>query len=160
MPNRRVHQCGPRPSDQRFRSGNCGRSRRRTVAEQRAVASVAPPAPQRPTVFPESADGLTFYIDGKQYATNDPPHFIARDFHLHQAHFALESVNGVSVKPYHWLDSTNIPNRLHNPDGSVTPGWIKILVDFRGLVIRGEFLYHCHILEHEDHGMMAKILVQ
>jgi FtsP/CotA-like multicopper oxidase with cupredoxin domain len=24
----------------------------------------------------------------------------------------------------------------------------------------GEFVFHCHILEHEDNGMMGKILVQ
>jgi len=24
-------------------------------------------------------------------------------------------------------------------------------------VIKGTFVFHCHILDHEDHGMMAKI---
>jgi FtsP/CotA-like multicopper oxidase with cupredoxin domain len=27
----------------------------------------------------------------------------------------------------------------------------------RNPVIRGEFVFHCHILDHEDKGMMAKI---
>jgi hypothetical protein len=31
-------------------------------------------------------------------------------------------------------------------------------MDFRGAV-EGEFVYHCHILGHEDLGMMANILV-
>jgi FtsP/CotA-like multicopper oxidase with cupredoxin domain len=30
-------------------------------------------------------------------------------------------------------------------------------MDFRDPVIKGTFLFHCHILDHEDHGMMAKI---
>jgi len=30
-------------------------------------------------------------------------------------------------------------------------------MNFRDSVIRGEFLFHCHILDHEDQGMMAKI---
>jgi hypothetical protein len=32
-------------------------------------------------------------------------------------------------------------------------------MDFRGPDIEGEFVYHCHILEHEDNGMMQKIRV-
>jgi hypothetical protein len=32
-------------------------------------------------------------------------------------------------------------------------------MDFRGAVA-GEFVYHCHILDHEDGGMMATILVE
>jgi len=31
-------------------------------------------------------------------------------------------------------------------------------MDFRGAVI-GDFVYHCHILAHEDAGMMATIRV-
>ncbi len=31
-------------------------------------------------------------------------------------------------------------------------------MDFRGPYI-GDFVYHCHILEHEDNGMMAIIRV-
>jgi FtsP/CotA-like multicopper oxidase with cupredoxin domain len=31
-------------------------------------------------------------------------------------------------------------------------------MDFRGAVV-GEFVYHCHILDHEDNGMMANIEV-
>jgi len=31
-------------------------------------------------------------------------------------------------------------------------------MDFRGLDV-GDFVYHCHIAEHEDHGMMAIIRV-
>jgi FtsP/CotA-like multicopper oxidase with cupredoxin domain len=30
-------------------------------------------------------------------------------------------------------------------------------MDFRAPVIAGTFLFHCHILDHEDKGMMAKI---
>jgi hypothetical protein len=31
-------------------------------------------------------------------------------------------------------------------------------MDFRGPLV-GDFLYHCHILDHEDNGMMAIIRV-
>ncbi|MHC5830908.1 MAG: multicopper oxidase domain-containing protein, partial [Nostoc sp.] len=40
----------------------------------------------------------------------------------------------------------------------------KLQMDFRGIQkdtsIIGIFLYHCHILEHEDNGMMASIEVK
>jgi FtsP/CotA-like multicopper oxidase with cupredoxin domain len=32
-------------------------------------------------------------------------------------------------------------------------------MDFRDPEIAGTFVYHCHILDHEDAGMMAKIEV-
>ena len=34
-----------------------------------------------------------------------------------------------------------------------------VLIDFRDPTIKGTFLFHCHILDHEDGGMMAKITV-
>jgi FtsP/CotA-like multicopper oxidase with cupredoxin domain len=39
----------------------------------------------------------------------------------------------------------------------MVPGTLDLLMDFRSPLIRGEFLFHCHILDHEDEGMMAKI---
>jgi len=42
-------------------------------------------------------------------------------------------------------------------DGSWKPGSVTIIADFRSRLIRGTFLFHCHILDHEDAGMMAKI---
>jgi FtsP/CotA-like multicopper oxidase with cupredoxin domain len=33
-------------------------------------------------------------------------------------------------------------------------------MDFRNPEIVGTFVYHCHILEHEDGGMMGSIRVQ
>jgi FtsP/CotA-like multicopper oxidase with cupredoxin domain len=152
----------------------------RVVPLPDAVLAHALPAPsvQRVTVFSEDADGTAFFIDGKQFSHDDPPHFIARagtveewtvlndsdevhDFHIHQVHFIVTAVNGRPTGvPPSWYDSYNIPPRTHNPDGSVTPGWLTLLIDFRDPVIRGEFVYHCHILDHEDLGMMAKISVQ
>jgi hypothetical protein len=32
-------------------------------------------------------------------------------------------------------------------------------MDFRGPGIVGTFLYHCHLLEHEDGGMMGVVQV-
>jgi FtsP/CotA-like multicopper oxidase with cupredoxin domain len=36
---------------------------------------------------------------------------------------------------------------------------VKVRMDFRDPTIAGTFVFHCHILLHEDMGMMHKILV-
>ena len=46
--------------------------------------------------------------------------------------------------------STTTPNQ----------GEVKILIPFTNPVIVGKFVYHCHIMEHEDAGMMAVIQVR
>jgi hypothetical protein len=39
------------------------------------------------------------------------------------------------------------------------PGMLSVLMDFSRAEQVGKFVYHCHILEHEDGGMMAQITV-
>jgi suppressor of ftsI len=41
------------------------------------------------------------------------------------------------------------------PEGSA-----DLIMDFTDPIIRGMSLFHCHLLKHEDKGMMAKILFQ
>jgi FtsP/CotA-like multicopper oxidase with cupredoxin domain len=36
---------------------------------------------------------------------------------------------------------------------------VTLRMDFRDPNIAGTFVYHCHVLDHEDAGMMAKIRV-
>ncbi|MCU1221356.1 MAG: multicopper oxidase type 2, partial [Candidatus Angelobacter sp.] len=35
---------------------------------------------------------------------------------------------------------------------------VDVILDFTNPVIRGMSVFHCHLLNHEDKGMMAKIL--
>ena len=80
----------------------------------------------------------------------------AHEFHIHQIHFLLLARNGVPVvaSNRNYLDMVHIPFwRGKGPYPNV-----KVRLDFRGPDI-GDFVYHCHILEHEDHGMMAIIRV-
>jgi hypothetical protein len=37
---------------------------------------------------------------------------------------------------------------------------VQLRMDFRDPNIVGTFVYHCHLLEHEDKGMMGVIRVQ
>jgi FtsP/CotA-like multicopper oxidase with cupredoxin domain len=37
---------------------------------------------------------------------------------------------------------------------------VRLRMDFRDPNTVGDFLYHCHLLEHEDGGMMGLIRVE
>jgi FtsP/CotA-like multicopper oxidase with cupredoxin domain len=78
----------------------------------------------------------------------------AHVFHIHQIHFrVLSSTNGSEIATLR--DTINVPGW----NGTTTiPTFADLRMDFRG-DIAGIFPYHCHILEHEDKGMMAKIQV-
>ena len=78
------------------------------------------------------------------------------EFHIHQTHFLLLEQNGKPVPPKQrqFLDTVNVP--FWSGKGPYPS--VKVRIDFRGPII-GDFVYHCHILEHEDGGMMAIIRV-
>jgi FtsP/CotA-like multicopper oxidase with cupredoxin domain len=79
------------------------------------------------------------------------------DFHIHQLHFLLLEYMGQQVNEDFLRDTVNVPydngHRLSYPS-------VRIRMDFRDPNIVGTFLYHCHILEHEDKGMMGSIRVE
>jgi FtsP/CotA-like multicopper oxidase with cupredoxin domain len=75
------------------------------------------------------------------------------EFHMHQLHFLLLERNGEPVHSQD-LDTVDLPYW----SGAGPYPSLKIRLDFRDAEA-GDFLYHCHILEHEDNGMMAVIRV-
>ena len=78
------------------------------------------------------------------------------EFHIHQIHFLLTAVNGVPVP----ADKRQLLDMVDIPFWSGTGPYpsVTVRMDFRGSDI-GDFVYHCHILEHEDKGMMQIIRV-
>ena len=78
------------------------------------------------------------------------------EFHMHQIHFELLKRNGVPVPETdrQFLDVVEVP--FWSGTGAYPS--VKVRMDFRGMDI-GDFVYHCHILGHEDNGMMAIIRV-
>ena len=79
------------------------------------------------------------------------------DFHIHQSHFQLLEWNGVPVDEPYLRDTVNVAYwDGHSP---VYPS-VKLRMDFRDPNIVGTFVYHCHLLEHEDGGMMGTIRVE
>jgi FtsP/CotA-like multicopper oxidase with cupredoxin domain len=77
-------------------------------------------------------------------------------FHIHQLHFALIEWNGAPVNEPFLRDTVNVPyfsgKMLQYPS-------VRVRMDFRDPDSVGTFVYHCHLLEHEDAGMMGIIRV-
>ncbi len=76
-------------------------------------------------------------------------------FHIHQIHFQVLAVNGKPLSDSTQRDTIDVPYwKGAGPYPSV-----KLRMDFRDPNTVGTFLYHCHILKHEDMGMMGSIQV-
>jgi FtsP/CotA-like multicopper oxidase with cupredoxin domain len=83
------------------------------------------------------------------------------NFHIHQLHFRVLASDDKFLED-RMLDTINVPVALPDanwsPDDPVTPGSVRLLMRFKQN-ISGEFVFHCHILSHEDKGMMGLIRV-
>jgi FtsP/CotA-like multicopper oxidase with cupredoxin domain len=66
-------------------------------------------------------------------------------FHLHGFFFQVLDVNGVAPTTGEWRDTVNVP-----VDGTVR---LAVLFDERP----GMWMFHCHILDHADAGMMGMV---
>jgi FtsP/CotA-like multicopper oxidase with cupredoxin domain len=69
-------------------------------------------------------------------------------FHLHGFQFQVLDRNGVPEKTRRWKDTVNVPKHE-------TVRFVVRYNDFPGM-----WMYHCHILDHEDHGMMGVLEVK
>jgi FtsP/CotA-like multicopper oxidase with cupredoxin domain len=122
--------------------------------------------PDFTVTFTEDKGG--FYINGKKFSMDDDPMLRVRvgsmqrwrivnstnevhPFHIHQVHFLAYAENGVQSNSPEWLDTVNVP---------AGNGTVDLVMDFTDPIIRGMSLFHCHLLSHEDKGMMAKILFE
>ena len=54
-------------------------------------------------------------------------------------------------------DTVNVP---YSNGRSLAYPSVRLRMDFRDPNIVGTFVYHCHLLEHEDKGMMGTIRVE
>jgi FtsP/CotA-like multicopper oxidase with cupredoxin domain len=116
-------------------------------------------------IFTEDKNG--FYINGRKFSMEEQPMLRVQvgsmqhwrivnatkelhPFHIHQVHFLAYAENGVQSDSPEWLDTVNVP----------VGGSADLVMDFTDPIIRGMSLFHCHLLSHEDKGMMAKILFQ
>ena len=140
------------------------------VAQDIDTLRTHPIARRRSFVFSESMDGDTFFVDGRQFDPSrvdtqvrlgDVEEWTVQNtsgevhaFHIHQTDFLVTEINGVP-QPFDGLhDTVNLPYAVNG-----RPGVVKFIIPFTDRVIVGKFVYHCHILEHEDGGMMAVVQV-
>lgn len=156
-----------------------------TTAPRFAGLATAPVALQRLVYFDEIQPTQFFMAVAGQPETvfnpNAPPAIVAtqgtveewivqnhalenHEFHFHQVHFMVESqknfeINGQVQAPDidgQYLDMVEVPGWDGNPDHPYPA--VRLLIDYRGADI-GTFVFHCHILNHEDLGMMNIIQV-
>jgi FtsP/CotA-like multicopper oxidase with cupredoxin domain len=78
-------------------------------------------------------------------------------FHIHQLHFLLLDYLGKPVNEPFLRDTVNVP---YYKDTMLVYPSVRLRMDFRDPNTVGTFLYHCHLLEHEDGGMMGLIRVE
>ena len=155
-----------------------------TASAWRPAASEPPAIVQRRLYFsqlvpnPKEGDTSVFYfltVSGQTpaaYRMGQPPNIVLHQgdvedwtvenrapedhvFHIHQIHFRALAIDGKPVNDNAWRDTINLPAW----DGTGPYPSVKLRMDFRDPNTVGTFLYHCHILKHEDMGMMGVIQV-
>jgi suppressor of ftsI len=121
--------------------------------------------PEFTVTFTEDKNG--FYINGQKFTLDAAPMARAKvgtfqhwrivnataelhPMHIHQVHFLAYAENDKPIADPVWLDTVNVPYH----------GSVDVIMDFTDPVIRGMSVFHCHLLNHEDKGMMAKILFE
>ncbi len=73
-------------------------------------------------------------------------------FHIHVQPFQVVAINGKPVNGVDYRDTVPIPPMVDGVPGSV-------VIRQRFTDFTGRFVFHCHILFHEDNGMMAPVQV-
>jgi FtsP/CotA-like multicopper oxidase with cupredoxin domain len=112
--------------------------------------------------FTEDKKG--FYINGEKFTADASPMLRVKvgtfqhwrivnatgelhPMHIHQVHFLAYAENDKPIANPIWLDTVNVPYG----------GTVDVVMDFTDPVIKGMSVFHCHLLNHEDKGMMAKV---
>ena len=140
------------------------------VTQEIAGLRAHPITHRRTFVFSETPDGETFFVNGQQFNMDSVNTQVRvgdveewtlvntsgewHAFHIHQLDFLVTEINGVADSGNSLHDTVNLPFAIGSQ-----PGIVKVIVPFTDPNIVGKFVYHCHILEHEDGGMMQVIQV-
>jgi FtsP/CotA-like multicopper oxidase with cupredoxin domain len=153
-----------RPRDERFatlRVGPPAPSRAAIPARLRDIeplvsGSVTPTREVHLGVKPSLKRGVDFVVNKERHHRDRPVKvgelqvwdvindtLMDHPFHLHGFFFQVVDVNGTPPPFRSWEDTVNVP-----PRSRVRIAWMP---DDRP----GEWMYHCHILEHHASGMMA-----
>jgi FtsP/CotA-like multicopper oxidase with cupredoxin domain len=112
------------------------------------------------SVGPSLRNGIDFLVNGETHASDESvkvgelqvwevsnTSLMDHPFHLHGFFFQVLEVNGKAPAFVSWKDTVNLP-----PRSKVKIAWMP---DDR----TGSWMYHCHILEHHEAGMMGHFQV-
>ena len=79
-------------------------------------------------------------------------------FHIHQGNFIVTQVNGAMIDPkLPPLPEFAGRNYVSPQDVAFVPAYGSITLRFAVPPFPGKYVWHCHILEHEDEGMMSPV---
>jgi len=92
--------------------------------------------------------------------------FSDHSFHIHQNHFLVTHVNGRPLSLPEWHDTILVPAAEPQPAppavlvniNEATFGSVTIRTYLKP-VTEGAFVMHCHMVQHEDLGMMQRVEV-
>jgi FtsP/CotA-like multicopper oxidase with cupredoxin domain len=146
-----VHP-GSEVNDWFFQTGNTALADR--VFALGAAGQQALAAPSMPTEFipyqSSRAPTQTVSLNSVEEWTVFNMNNIRHPFHIHINPFQVVRINGEPVEPF-WADTIALP-----PGGSPeAPTSITFRTRFRDF--NGAFVMHCHMLAHEDMGMMQRV---
>jgi hypothetical protein len=86
----------------------------------------------------------------EEWTLKNPAHGAAYEwhtFHIHQNPFQVISINGRPLNYIDWQDNVTLP-----------PGSTVVIL-IHPIDFTGKFVFHCHVIFHEDHGMMGVVQV-
>ncbi|MFD7232031.1 multicopper oxidase family protein [Streptomyces sp. NPDC059881] len=125
--------------------------------------ATAPLAGRQTITYTENAAGTEFFINGKQFDHNRVDFRVklntveewtirnntdeVHSFHVHTNDFQVMSINGRPRTNYGLQDTVDVP-----PRGTM-------VIRSRFLDYPGRTVLHCHILNHEDLGMMSVLQI-
>jgi FtsP/CotA-like multicopper oxidase with cupredoxin domain len=119
-----------------------------TVAGQ--TPATFDPASETPNIIVRQGDVEDWIIENRSTELHA--------FHIHQIHFEVVEWLGLAVNEPYLRDTVNIP--FYSPSAMQNYPTVRLRMDFRDPNTVGTFVYHCHLLDHEDGGMMGLIRVE
>ena len=119
------------------------------ITEEGQTPAAFDPSAKMPNIVVKQGDVEDWIIENRSTELHA--------FHIHQIHFELLEYSGITVNEPFLRDTINVP--YYNGRGLQYPS-VRLRMDFRDPNIVGTFVYHCHLLEHEDGGMMGTIRVE
>ncbi len=118
----------------------------------RATPQPGPPAEYIPFQSPRALTQLVAFESVEEWTIFNANN-IRHPFHIHVNPMYVVKINGAALDNPYWVDTLALPNQG-------TPGApTSITFRMRFVHYKGPYVMHCHMLVHEDMGMMQGVTV-